>query len=41
MVDDEFIYPIYGEKINIFNECLKVIDTDNKMGVINIKLDRF
>jgi len=40
MVDDNFIYPIYGETVNEFNEILIVRDTDNRMGKIIIKLEQ-
>lgn len=40
MVDDDFIYPIYGEIVFEFNETLRVAETDNKLGKIIIRLEK-
>jgi len=39
-VGDNFIYPIYGQKVNEFNEWLRVCKTDNRYGEIVIELER-
>ncbi len=40
MVDENFIFPSYGDKVNEFNEFLRVIDVENKQNKIFIKLVR-
>ena len=40
-VDENYIFPSYGDKVNEFNEFLKVVDSENKNGKIYIKLARF
>lgn len=40
-VDDNFIIPSYGDKVNEYNEFLKVVDVENKQSKIFIKLERF
>ena len=40
MVDENFIFPSYGDKVNEFNEFLRVIDVENRQNKIFIKLVR-
>lgn len=40
-VDENYIFPSYGDTVNEFNEFLKVVDIQNKNGSIYIKLIRF
>jgi hypothetical protein len=38
-VDENFIFPSYGDKVNEFNKFLIVRDVENKYGKIYIKLE--
>ena len=40
-VDENYIFPSYGDKVNEFNEFLKVVDSENRNGKMYIKLGRF
>ena len=39
MVDDEFIFPSFGVKVNMFNKWLRVVDIDHRDGKCYVKLD--
>lgn len=38
-VDENFIIPSYGVKVNEFNEWLRVLKVENKQGIFHIKLE--
>ncbi len=40
-VHENSIIPSYGDKVNEFNEFMKVINVENVNGVIEIKLEKF
>lgn len=40
MVGENFLFPSYGDKVNEFNEFLKVTDVESKQGRIFINLVR-
>lgn len=40
-VDENYIFPSYGDKVNEFNEFLKVVDAENRNGKMYITLKRF
>lgn len=40
-VHENFIIPSYGDKVNEFNDFLKVVDVTNVNGIIEIKLENF
>ena len=40
-VDENYIFPSYGDKVSEFNEFLKVVDSECRNGKMYIKLARF
>ena len=40
-VDESFIFPCYGMKVNEFNEFLMVSDVEHKGNIVRVKLKRF
>lgn len=41
VVDENYIFPTYGDKVNHFNEFLKVVDVECKQNVYYITLKSF
>lgn len=37
-VDENYIFPSYGDKVNEFNDILRVVDSSYELGVVTITL---
>lgn len=40
-VDDNYIFPSYGDKVNEFNKNLRVVNFENRKGDYYVKLEEF